>query len=139
MNIHILYRQTVYQATALALFTWRTATYAQAGGPLLPSRHPINLLEPLDDTTTQITPTTGQPFEVFKQYFDISWPLIIGSAAGIAVLWAIVAGIEIMLSGSDTGMRDRGKNHLYSAIAGLLLVGLSGMILQILNPLFFTQ
>lgn len=93
----------------------------------------------MDDRTTQISPTTGDPFESFKKFFDISWPLIIGTSAGVALLWALVAGIEIMLSGSDSGMRDSGKNHLYSAIAGLLLIGLAGMILEILNPIFFNQ
>lgn len=106
---------------------------------LLGCDHPIWLLAPLDDATNSIQPTTGQPFESFKKFFDISWPLIIGTSAGVALLWALVAGIEIMLSGSDSGMRDSGKNHLYSAIAGLLLIGLAGMILEILNPIFFNQ
>lgn len=118
---------------------WSFSAHAQNANPLIPTDHPINLLQPLDDTTTQISPQSGQPFESFKKFFDISWPLIIGTAAGVAVLWALVAGMEIMLSGSNSGMRDSGKNHLYSAIAGLLLIGLAGMILQILNPIFFTQ
>lgn len=137
-NTHFLYRPYLQQAIFLVVFTCAFTAHAQ-NNPLIPAKHPINLLQPLDDTTTQITPQNGDPFETFRIFFDISWPLIIGTAAGVAVLWALVAGIEIMLSGSNSGMRDSGKNHLYSAIAGLLLIGLAGMILQILNPIFFTQ
>ena len=44
-----------------------------------------------------------------------------------------------MLSGSDAGARGAGKERLMWALAGLLMIGLSGMILEILNPLFFRQ
>lgn len=107
--------------------------------PLVACDHPIWLLQPLDDKTMEISPTSGKPFQALQEYFGISWPWIIGSAAGIAVLWAIIGGIEIMLSGSDSGMRDRGKGRFINAIAGLLVIGLSGMILEILNPIFFQQ
>jgi hypothetical protein len=127
------------QAVFALTFGWRAVVYAQGAGPLIPNEHPINLLAPLDDNPDPITTTSGRPFEALYAYFERSWPWIIGSAAGIAVLWAIFGGIEIMLSGSDSGMRDRGKDRFKNALAGLLLIGLSGLILQILNPIGFTQ
>lgn len=155
ISLTSLLRHIGLQAVFVLTVGWSAAASAQgsiAGGiggvvgpvppnptPLVPQNHPINLLAPLDDSTMSITTTNGQPFEAFKQYFAIAWPWLIGIAAGIAVLWAIVGGIEIMLSGSDTGLRDRGKSRFLNALLGLLLIGLSGMILQILNPIGFTQ
>jgi len=86
-----------------------------------------------------IKPTSGKPFLAFEEYFRISWPWIIGCAAGIAVFWALFGGIEIMISGSDSGLRDKGKDRFINALTGLLVIGLSGMILETLNPVFFGQ
>lgn len=161
-----LLRQIGLQAVIVLTFGWRTAVSAQNNtyctcvadtcksgacdykgcaenfpeGYLLGCNHPINLLAPLNDVPgSSITTTSGQPFEAFKAYFNIAWPWLLGCAAGVAVFWALIGGIEIMLSGSDTGLRDRGKGRFLSALAGLLIIGLSGLILQILNPIGFTQ
>lgn len=124
----------------LAVETDRTVCQAKFGEqPLVACDHPIWLLQPLDDQTMDITPTSGKPFKTLELYFNTSWPWILTCAAGIAVLYAIVGGIQIMLSGSDSGMREQGKGRFMNALAGLLLIGLSGMILEILNPIFFTQ
>jgi hypothetical protein len=44
----------------------------------------------------------------------------------------------VMLSGSDSGMRENGKGKIMWALAGLLMVGLAGFILRSLNPIFYT-
>lgn len=107
--------------------------------PLLTPNCGIRLMQPLDDTTRYLQPPNGKPFETLQMYFKISWPWIIGCAAGIAVLQALIGGVQIMMSGSDSGARSAGKERLMWALAGLLLIGLSGMILQILNPIYYYQ
>jgi hypothetical protein len=165
INAHTLYRHLQFQAILFLVFGWKSVAFAvdtyctciadtcRSGAcdyaacaavftdhpSLQACDNPIWLLQPLNDSTYEIQPINGDPFGAFKQYFGITWPWIIGSAAGIAVLWALVAGIEIMLSGGDSGKREKGKDHLLSALAGLLLIGLSGMILQILNPVYYMQ
>lgn len=167
ISSYTLYRHLQFLTVFVLAFGWQTVSFAEdfqdtyctcvrqtcesgscnykgcaeafPGSGLMMCDHPIWLLQPLnDDPLTPISPTTGQPFQAFNDYFERSWYWIIGSAAGIAVLWAIFAGIEIMLSGGGT-MRDKGKEHLLSALAGLLLIGLAGMILQILNPTYYVQ
>jgi hypothetical protein len=140
-SIKTILRLAAIQAVFLLTLGISTQVSAQAAGGqnFVPNQHPIDLLQPLDDTTTSIQVTNGQPFEAFRKFFDISWPWIIGCAAGIAVLWALVGGIQIMLSGSDSGMRDSGKEKFISALVGLLLIGLSGLILEIINPIGFVQ
>lgn len=108
--------------------------------PLVIPRGEIPLIQPLDDRTNSLPVGNPQdPLSAFFAYFNMSWPWVIGVAAGIAVLQALVGGMQIMLSGSDAGARSAGKERLMWALAGLLLIGLSGMILEILNPLFFRQ
>lgn len=131
--------ECVYDTCSAGSCDYKNCAISFPDSGILACDHPIWLLQPLDDKTKEISPTSGKPFQTLQEYFGISWPWIIGSAAGIAVLWAIVGGMEIMLSGSDSGMRDRGKGRFINAIVGLLVIGLSGMILEILNPVFFQQ
>ncbi len=126
--------------------------FAQGNPPQNPQNPPQNnqplvippanlpLLQPLDDDTGFLTMTNGNDaLEAFMDYFNLSWPWIIGTAAGVAVLQALIGGIQIMLSGSNSGAREEGKSRLMWALAGLLMIGLSGMFLEILNPLYFRQ
>lgn len=103
--------------------------------PLLIGNRKLILLQPLDDATPYLEP---QPdIAIFFTYFNTAWPWVLGVAAGIGVLQALVGGVEMMLSGTDTGMREGGKTKIMWALAGLLMVGLAGFILRSLNPLFY--
>lgn len=123
-------------AAVLLLLLWVERALAQ-DSPFITNTGPLNLLQPLDDSTTSLSPEPG--IDIFFTYFNLSWPLIVGSAAGVGVLQALAGGIQIMLSGSDTTKLEEGKSRLLYALAGLLMVGLSGMILETINPVFFVQ
>jgi hypothetical protein len=101
----------------------------------LPSRD-LTLLQPLSTSVTSLKASQG--VQIFFDYFNSIWPWILGVAAGIGVLQALVGGVEVMLSGSDSGMRENGKGKIMWALAGLLMVGLAGFILRSLNPIFYT-
>ena len=108
-----------------------------AGGAGFGINNPnLTLLQPLDPNTTSLTPTPG--IQILFDYFNTAWPWVLGVATGIGVLQALFGGIQIMLSGSDSGARDRGKEKIMWALAGMLMVGLAGFILRSINPLFFT-
>jgi hypothetical protein len=96
----------------------------------------IILLEPIT-STTRLQPSAG--IDILYTYFNMVWPWVLGSAAGIAVLWSLIGGIQIMLSGDNTTMRTEGQERLLWALAGLLMIGLAGVILSTLNPLFYVQ
>lgn len=81
-----------------------------------------------------IQPSPG--IGIFFDYFNRSWPWIIGVAAGIAVLQAMIGGIQIMISGGSE-QRSAGQTRLTWALAGLVLIALTGFILRLLNPLFY--
>lgn len=124
-------------AISCTFFAGNGALAQEQDRPLVIPPGPLNLLQPLDDSTDRLQPEPG--IDIFFTYFNISWPLIVGSAAGVGVLQALYGGIQIMLSGSDTGRLEEGKSRLLWALAGLLMIGLSGMILETLNPIFFVQ
>lgn len=103
--------------------------------PLVRPNRNLTLLQPLDGSTFFLAPSSG--VSIFFEYFNLSWPWVLGVAAGIGILQALVGGIEIMVAGSDSGKLENGKSKMMYALMGLLMVGLAGFILRSLNPLFF--
>ncbi|HVW66843.1 MAG TPA: hypothetical protein VHA78_03880 [Candidatus Peribacteraceae bacterium] len=104
--------------------------------PFDPGANPnLPLLAPIDPNVKSLPPSSNG--EIFFVYFNMAWPWILGCAAGIGVLQALIGGIEIMLSGSDSAMRDNGKNKIQWALAGLLMVGFATLILKTLNSTFY--
>ena len=108
------------------------------GGATDPMKIPNNsggvpLIQPLDGSTTKLS-STG--FSIIIDYFNISWPWIIGLAGGISVLQVLIGGAEMMMSVGQS--REDGKSRLQWAIAGMLMVALAGTILNLINPSFFT-
>lgn len=107
------------------------------GGPLgVKNNRNLILLEPLNGQPTSLSPSPG--IGIFFEYFNLSWPWVLGVAAGVGVLQALIGAIQVMLSGNDSGMREGGKSKMTWALAGLLMVGLAGFILRSINPIFFT-
>ncbi|MBI3332067.1 hypothetical protein HYZ99_03875 [Candidatus Peregrinibacteria bacterium] len=94
----------------------------------------IELLEPVGGkSTVNIVPGLG----TFFCYFNLLWPILIGSAAGIAVLMAVVGGLQIIMSGGDQGKRQEGLDRFKNALLGLLMCAFAGLLLRTLNPSFF--
>lgn len=92
----------------------------------------VFLLQPLDDSTKKLE-VKPEPLQVFFDYFNMSWPWLLGVASGIAVLQAIWGGILIMTSWDQ----DAGKEKIQWALGGMVMIALAGFILRFLNPIFF--
>lgn len=92
----------------------------------------IRLMEPLDGTTEELHPGP-EPLSPFFEYFNLSWPWIIGVASGFAVLHAVWGGILIMFYAD----LDEGKQKITWAVAGMSLIALAGFFLRFLNPIFY--
>jgi hypothetical protein len=105
------------------------------GGPLIvPAYQPLTLIQPLDDSTYILQPRSG--IDIAFDYFNLSFPWLVGVAAGLAVLQGIVAGLQIMYGGGPEQVAE-GKTRFLWALGGMLLLGLAGVILRALNPIFF--
>ena len=92
----------------------------------------IFLMQPLDDSTKKLE-VKAEPLQVFFDFFNLSWPWLLGVASGIAVLQAIWGGILIMTSMDQDG----GKEKIQWALGGMVMIALAGFILRFLNPIFF--
>ena len=117
---------------------WAAPASAQDEGDgknLLRQKQDLRLLQPLDDTTTSLEPEPG--IGIFFSYFNLGWPYLLGTAAGIAVLQTLYGGVLIMISAGGE-QRSEGIEKVKWGIVGLLMLALSGFILRTLNPIFFT-
>ncbi|MDR0651555.1 MAG: hypothetical protein LBG59_09505 [Candidatus Peribacteria bacterium] len=56
----------------------------------------------------------------------------------VGLLLIIVAGVMMTTEGVKTGNFKAGKNLILKVGAVLALLGLSGLILKLINPTFFT-
>lgn len=104
------------------------------GSNLVIEPKPIKLLQPFSNSLTEVSPQAG--IDTFFAYFNAAWPFLIGTAAGIAVLQVLVAGVQIMISKGQE-QKTAGEERLMWAIAGLIMLILAGFILRTLNPLFY--
>lgn len=120
--------------------------------PMLRRNNALRLMQPLD--AINAPPDAANPgavpagagtlflgtppgIGIFFCYFNLSWPWILGVGAGIAILQAIVGGMQIMLSGGAE-QKSAGESRLTWALAGLVLIALAGFLLRVLNPIFYT-
>jgi hypothetical protein len=93
----------------------------------------LYLLQPFDDNK-ELDAEPG--IDIFFTYFNSAWPWLVGTAAGVAVLQAVVGGVQIMMSSGGAG-KAAGVERLQWAIAGLVMLVLAGLILRTLNPIFY--
>ena len=117
--------KTLLRALSVILFAlWAPMASAQ-----------IRLLEPIGGTDS--LPTDGAPFSTFEAYFNLVYPWVVGTAAGIAVLWGIFGISGIIINAGDQSKRMEGVTKLKAAVIGLIVILLAGVILNTINPTFF--
>jgi hypothetical protein len=61
-----------------------------------------------------------------------------GTVGIVSVFYLIWGGIQVSMSGDNTGSIDEAKKKIFQSIAGLVLLFLSAIILYTINPNFFT-
>ena len=106
----------------------------QAAGPSCPAGT-IKLLEPINGLGCM--PVGSGPLGSFYAYFGVLYPWIVGTSAGMAILWGVIGGAEMILNAGEQGKYEEGKQKLMNSMIGLLIIIFSGMILNFLNPSFY--
>jgi len=76
-------------------------------------------------------------FGAFFLYVGLLYPWLVGTAGGVALLWAVIGGLIMMQAGGDQAKYDDGKKKILYAILGLMIILFSAMIMNILNPTFY--
>lgn len=95
----------------------------------------INLLAPLGPSNTI---TIGPGFTTWFDYFNNSAGWLYNVAIGICVLWILVGGLFVMVSGDNPQLAEKGKGFMIGSLTGLVMLILAPTILRTLNGLFFT-
>lgn len=98
-------------------------------------RRDIKLLAPLGPSDT-ISVGNG-PMESWFEYFGNSAGWLYDVAIGFCVLWTLIGGFQVMISGDDAQLRGQGFDKMKSAIMGLLMLIFAPTILRLLNNNFF--
>ena len=119
---------------------------SSSGNPLLRPPTPLRLYAPANDVFDTSSDGSSLPYQSLPTnlwglgpmfyYFNLTFPWLLGIAAGVAILQAIAGGLQIMMSGGSE-QKSAGESRLAWALIGLVLVGLTGFILRVLNPIFY--
>ncbi len=67
------------------------------------------------------------------------WKWVFGIGVAVAVLNGVEAGAMIVLSNGDSGKIEGGKTRFFWSIVGLILLLLSGVLLNAINPFGFVN
>ena len=95
----------------------------------------IPLLEPIAGIDRIPDGMVG--LNAFFFYVNTLFPWMLGTAAGICVLMALVGGVQMIISGGDTSARGEGMDRFLWSIGGLILIVFVNLILRLLNPSFY--
>jgi len=125
--------KSILGSTLLALVLMSVPAVILAA-PLPQTQDGINLLAPLG-SQTNISVSSG--FGTFLTYFNDAGTWLIRVAMGLCVLWVLLGGFMIMLSGADSGQRSKGIEHMKWSIIGMVILLFAGTILRLLNSMFY--
>jgi len=76
---------------------------------------------------------------LIQKYLKMIYNLGTAAAGIFAILVIMFNGIKISVSGSDEGAVDEAKKQILNSLLALTVLFLSGFILYIINPNFFTS
>jgi len=77
--------------------------------------------------------------EILSNYVALLYKWIAGFIGIVSVLMLVVGGIQISTAGASQEGLQSGKDRIYAALAGLVLLFLSSLLLYTINPNFFKQ
>lgn len=95
----------------------------------------VTLIEPL---CGQSTISGNGAWDLMLSYFNCAVIWLYDIAIGVSVLWTLIGGICIIISGDNSSLYERGKNYMIGSISGLLMLIFAPVILRFVNSGFFT-
>ncbi len=96
------------------------------------------LLEPVPGGATVIRAADTGGLGALRTYINEGmWQWVFGLGVAVAVLNGTAGGLMIVLSNGDSTMIDKGKTRFIWSGVGLIMLLLTGVILEFINPLGF--
>jgi Type IV secretion system pilin len=103
--------------------------------PVISEAASVTLIEPL---CGQSQISGNGAWDLMLAYFNCAVIWLYDIAIGVCVLWTLVGGICIIISGDNSSLYERGKNYIIGSISGLLMLIFAPVILRFVNSGFFT-
>lgn len=101
----------------------------------------ICILEPWPGMPSSMPPEiAGSALGPFLYYVNTGvWPWIFKGGIAIAIFNGVFGAFNIVTSNGDSGKIDEGKNRFLWSAIGLIILLLSGVILEFINPVGFSS
>ncbi len=77
------------------------------------------------------------PFGLLYGYLGLIYSYMSGLIIGVSVLFVVIGGIQMTVSGGDESKVTEGKARIAKAITGIILWFTASLILYTINPTFF--
>jgi hypothetical protein len=77
------------------------------------------------------------PFGLLYSYVQLIYAYMSGLIVGISVLFVVVGGVQMSISGGDEAKFTAGKSRIVKAIVGIIIWFTASLILYTINPTFF--
>lgn len=97
----------------------------------------ITLEKPFVEGDDKISTDRGA-IGIMEEYVSKIFLFGAGFVSIFAVIWILIGGYEIMFRGSFAGSIEEGKQKITQALLGIVLLLLSALILNTVNPGFFS-
>ncbi|OGJ61104.1 hypothetical protein A3A67_04860 [Candidatus Peribacteria bacterium RIFCSPLOWO2_01_FULL_51_18] len=90
--------------------------------------------------TRQSPPGAAWGLEAFNKYINGGvWTWVFAMGVAIAILNGVYAGFQIVMSNGDPGIIGQAKERFVWTTIGLIVLILTGVIMNFLNPYAFTN
>ncbi len=107
-------KTTLYTILFVSLYT-----------PFVSLAEEYQLLAPIGDLTTVSN---------FSSYVNKAILFVMGAGTGIAVLMIAIGGMQMIFAAGNPSNLSGGKEKIKEAIYGLVILALSALILETINP-----
>lgn len=99
----------------------------------------VDLLEPFGSSSSVsvVCATTSCIFGAWIGYYASAASWLFDVAVGICIIWMVVSGLRIIVSGDNTQLRDNAMSQMKASAFGLMLLIFAGPILRAINNVGF--
>jgi len=97
----------------------------------------ITLLAPFPGQSSTISTRDKGAIEILGVYISQIFTFGMALIVIFAVIMIMFAGYEYMFAGGDSSKTDNAKSRIVQALLGIILVFLSALLLNIINPTFY--
>lgn len=130
---------THYRASIFGIVTAASFFVVRVAFAACPNPNDLEILEPVPGSSLALSNCISaddiEDLGAFIKYVNGGiWNWAFGMGVAIAVLNGVIGGLTIVLSNGESSKIEAGKTRFMWSTIGLIVLLLSGVILQFINP-----